>query len=219
MGHGFVFQLPTPHSLNSENLSYQPANVYSNGESERIIGTAIKKYNLPRSKLVLLTKCYSAVGEIPELRTFLVRDKLLKTKEYTNHLGLSRSAIFNQVNASLERLGTDYIDLLQIHRFDADTPIEETMEALHDLVRSGKVRYIGASSMWAVQFASMQFVAEKNGWTKFVSMQNQYNLLYREEEREMIRFCDWTGVGVIPVCLCSLYLLFFFCFCRGYFCS
>jgi aryl-alcohol dehydrogenase-like predicted oxidoreductase len=116
-----------------------------------------------------------------------------------NQGGLSRAAIFNQVNASLERLGTDYVDLLQIHRFDPDTPMEETMEALHDLVRSGKVRYIGASSMWAVQFAALQFVAEKNGWTKFISMQNQYNLLYREEEREMIRFCNWTGVGLIPV--------------------
>lgn len=120
-------------------------------------------------------------------------------KDYVNHNGLSRAAIFNQVEGSLKRLGIDYIDLLQIHRFDANTPIEETMEALHDLVRSGKVRYIGASSMWAYQFALMQFAAEKNGWTKFVSMQNQYNLLYREEEREMNKFCDATGVGLIPV--------------------
>ena len=103
------------------------------------------------------------------------------------------------MHASLERLQTPYIDLLQIHRFDADTPIEETMEALHDLVRSGKVRYIGASSMWTFQFAMMQGVAERNGWTKFVSMQNHYNLLYREEEREMNRYCRLTGVGLIPV--------------------
>jgi aryl-alcohol dehydrogenase-like predicted oxidoreductase len=116
-------------------------------------------------------------------------------------IGLSRQAIFNAVDASLKRLETDYIDLLQIHRFDYNTPIEETMEALHDLVRSGKVRYIGASSMWAVQFAQMQFVAERNGWTKFISMQNRYNLLYREEEREMNRFCNDTGVGLIPVCI------------------
>jgi aryl-alcohol dehydrogenase-like predicted oxidoreductase len=109
------------------------------------------------------------------------------------------------VEASLSRLGTTYIDLLQIHRFDDETPIEETMEALHDLVKSGKVRYIGASSMWATQFAQMQFCAEKNCWTKFVSMQNYYNLLYREEEREMIRFCNSTGVGIIPVC--TLYSL------------
>jgi aryl-alcohol dehydrogenase-like predicted oxidoreductase len=120
-------------------------------------------------------------------------------RDYTNQGGLSRQAIFNAVNASLKRLDTDYIDLLQIHRFDPKTPIEETMEALHDLVKSGKVRYIGASSMWAVQFAQMQFAAEKHGWTKFVSMQNHYNLLYREEEREMIRFCNDTGVGLIPV--------------------
>jgi aryl-alcohol dehydrogenase-like predicted oxidoreductase len=102
------------------------------------------------------------------------------------------------VDASLARLGTDYIDLLQIHRLDPHTPVEETMRALHDLILAGKVRYIGASAMWATQFASMQFVAEKNGWTKFVSMQNFYNLCYREEEREMIRFCKETGVGIIP---------------------
>jgi hypothetical protein len=113
--------------------------------------------------------------------------------------GLSRQAIFTAVEASLARLDTPYLDLLQIHRFDANTPIEETMEALHDLVKSGKVRYIGASSMWATQFAQMQFVAEKHGWTKFVSMQNHYNLLYREEEREMNRYCDAAGVGLIPV--------------------
>lgn len=102
------------------------------------------------------------------------------------------------MEASLARLGTSYIDLFQIHRFDRDTPIEETMKALHDLVQSGKVRYIGASSMWATQFAQMQFVAERNGWTKFVSMQSCYNLCYREEEREMNRFCKDTGVGLIP---------------------
>lgn len=133
-----------------------------------------------------------------EARHFVYRDEFNASKDYQNQFGLSRSAIFNQVNASLKRLGTDYIDLLQIHRFDACTPIEETMKALHDLVESGKVRYIGASSMWATQFARMQFVAEKNGWTKFVSMQDYYNLLYREEEREMIRFCNDTGVGIIP---------------------
>jgi aryl-alcohol dehydrogenase-like predicted oxidoreductase len=116
-----------------------------------------------------------------------------------NVSGLSRQAIFNSVNASLQRLGTDYIDLFQIHRFDPNTPIEETMEALHDLVRSGKIRYIGASSMRTYQFAMMQFCAEKHGWTKFVSMQNQYSLIYREEEREMNRFCNETGVGLIPV--------------------
>lgn len=127
-----------------------------------------------------------------------MREPFEKSKDYQNQYGLSRTAIFNQVEASLKRLGTTYIDLLQIHRFDSTTPIEETMKALHDLVQSGKVRYIGASSMWATQFARMQFCAERNGWTKFISMQNQYNLLYREEEREMIRFCNDTGVGLIP---------------------
>lgn len=116
-----------------------------------------------------------------------------------SYLGLSRQAIFNSVDASLQRLGVDYIDLFQIHRFDPHTPIEETMEALHDLVRAGKLRYIGASSMRTYQFAMMQFCAEKHGWTKFISMQNQYSLTYREEEREMNRFCNETGVGLIPV--------------------
>ena len=181
-----------------------PANVYSNGVSEEIIGKAIKHYNLPREKLVILTKCYGYVGEQPELRAILYPKELPQMKDYANQGGLSRAAIFNAVNKSLQRLGTDYIDLLQIHRFDPTTPIEETMEALHDLIKSGKVRYIGASSMWAVQFAQMQFVAEKNGWTKFISMQNHYNLLYREEEREMNRFCNDTGVGLIPVSLLPL---------------
>lgn len=137
------------------------------------------------------------------------------TRFLLTHEGLSRTAIFSAVNASLKRLDTDYLDLLQIHRFDPHTPIEETMEALHDLIKMGKVNYIGASSMYAYQFAMMQFwyacpsnsnehnlttiSAEKNGWTKFVSMQNHYNLLYREEEREMNAFCNATGVGLIPV--------------------
>lgn len=121
-----------------------------------------------------------------------------KTKDYVNHGGLSRQAIFQAVDASLKRLDTPYIDLLQIHRFDNEVPPEETMQALNDLVRSGKVRYIGASSMWTFQFAILQHTAEINGWTKFISMQNHYNLLYREEEREMNRFCNLTGVGLIP---------------------
>ncbi|KAF2682175.1 aldo-keto reductase-like protein [Lentithecium fluviatile CBS 122367] len=178
--------------------TWDTANVYSNGASEEIVGKAIKKYNLPRAKLTILTKCYGYVAEDVSIRTILYAKEIPQLKDYTNQGGLSRAAIFNQVNASLKRLDLDYIDLLQIHRFDRTTPVEETMEALHDLVKSGKVRYIGASSMWAVEFATMQFVAEKNGWTKFVSMQNHYNLLYREEEREMNRFCNMTGVGLIP---------------------
>ena len=114
-------------------------------------------------------------------------------------IGLSRGAIFAAVEASLERLNTTYIDLLQIHRFDPTVPPKKTMKALHDLVRAGKVRYLGASSMWTYQFAILQYTAEKYGYTKFVAMQNHYNLLYREEEREMNRFCKETGVGLIPV--------------------
>jgi aryl-alcohol dehydrogenase-like predicted oxidoreductase len=139
------------------------------------------------------------VGEDPSFRTAFHTATLPHLKDYVNQGGLSRAAIFNAVDASLARLDTPYIDLLQIHRFDKHTPIEETMEALHDLVKAGKVRYIGASSMWATEFARMQFCAEKHGWTRFVSMQGHYNLLYREEEREMIRFCNETGVGLIPV--------------------
>ncbi|KAK4153849.1 NADP-dependent oxidoreductase domain-containing protein [Chaetomidium leptoderma] len=178
--------------------TWDTANMYSNGASEVIVGKALKKYNIPREKVVIMSKCYFAVGEEPELRAFFFKQQLSASKDYVNSMGLSRAAIFNQVEASLRRLDTPYIDLLQIHRFDPDTPIEETMKALHDLVQAGKVRYIGASSMWATQFAQMQFCAERNGWTKFVSMQNQYNLLYREEEREMIRFCNDTGVGLVP---------------------
>jgi aryl-alcohol dehydrogenase-like predicted oxidoreductase len=178
--------------------TWDTANVYSNGVSEIIVGKAIKKYNIPRSKVVILTKCHWAVGEEPETRHIVQKAAVEASKDYINQFGLSRASIFNQVEASLARLDTPYIDLLQIHRFDPNTPPEETMRALHDLVQSGKVRYIGASSMWATQFARLQFVAERNGWTQFVSMQNHYNLLYREEEREMNRFCNDTGVGLIP---------------------
>ena len=179
--------------------TWDTANNYSNGESERIIGKAIKAYNIPRRKLVILSKCYSVVGEEPDVRPVAFEKEIPRSKDYVNQYGLSRTAIITSVDASLERLQTSYIDLLQIHRFDASVPIEETMSTLHELVKSGKVRYIGASSMWTYQFALMQFCAEKNGWTKFVSMQNHYNLLYREEEREMNKYCDKTGVGIIPV--------------------
>ncbi|KAH8674225.1 NADP-dependent oxidoreductase domain-containing protein [Xylariales sp. PMI_506] len=178
--------------------TWDTANVYSNGASEVIIGKALKKYSIPREKVVIMTKCNGAVGEQPEVRGILYMNEIKASKDYTNQYGLSRAAIFNAVEKSLERLDTPYIDLLQIHRFDNATPIEETMKALHDLVQSGKVRYIGASSMWATQFARMQFAAERNGWTKFISMQNHYNLAYREEEREMNRFCNDTGVGLVP---------------------
>lgn len=178
--------------------TWDTANVYSNGESEVIIGKAIKKYNIPRHKLIIATKCCGTVREGNDPETMALKD-IDKTVDYVNQRGLSRQGIFAAVNASLKRLDTDYIDLLQIHRFDKTVPIEETMKALHDLVESGKVHYVGASSMWTYQFATMQFTAEKHGWTKFVSMQNAYNLLYREEEREMNKFCLETGVGLIPV--------------------
>jgi aryl-alcohol dehydrogenase-like predicted oxidoreductase len=172
---------------------------YSNGVSEKIFGAAIRKYNLPRHKLIILTKCYNPSREDNTEELLKMNRKDLEAHpDYVNQFGLSRQAIFNSVNASLQRLQLDYIDLLQIHRYDPDVPIEETMKALHDLVQSGKVRYIGASSMWTYQFVMMQFCAEKNGWTKFISMQGSYSLLYREEEREMNKFCDETGVGLIP---------------------
>ncbi|KAJ7590429.1 NADP-dependent oxidoreductase domain-containing protein [Mycena floridula] len=173
------------------------ANVYSNGESERIVAKFIKKYQIPRSQVVIATKCYGLVGENPGDRTVLMPE-LRKTRRFVNQYGLSRAAIFNAVEESLERLDTPYIDLLQIHRYDVDTPGEETMKALHDLVQSGKVRYIGASSMRTWQFAHLNEIAEKHNWTKFVSMQNEYSLLYREEEREMLPYCKFHGIGVIP---------------------
>lgn len=158
---------------------FDTANVYSLGSSEEITGTLLREFST-RDEVIIATKLGMPMGKGP-------RDR-----------GLSRAAVFAQVDASLERLGTDFIDLYQIHRFDPVTPIEETMEALHDLVRAGKVRYIGASSMHAWQFAKMQHAADLNGWTRFVSMQDQYNLLMREEEREMHAFCLDQGIGVIP---------------------
>jgi 1-deoxyxylulose-5-phosphate synthase len=159
---------------------FDTANAYSAGRSEEITGALLNKH-ARREEVVIATKVFFSAG-----------------KSGPNLQGLSRKHIFWAVDASLKRLGTDYIDLYQIHRFDDETPIEETMEALHDVVKSGRVRYIGASSMYAWQFAQMQHAAERHGWTKFVSMQNHYNLIYREEEREMMPFCEATGVGVIP---------------------
>lgn len=185
------------------------------------MGKALRTYGIPRRKMVLMTKCYRVVCDLenhdPGSTVTMQHNLASASKDYVNQwgisrksqgryvrqltsaLGLSRSAIFNSVEASLERLGTTYIDVLQIHRYDTTVPPEETMRALHDLVIAGKVRYIGASSMWTYQLATLQHVAEKNGWTKFVSMQNHYNLLYREEEREMIRYCRSNGIGLIPV--------------------
>ncbi|MFJ6080254.1 aldo/keto reductase [Streptomyces sp. NPDC092369] len=155
------------------------ANVYSDGTSEEIVGKALRDF-ANRDEIVLATKVHGRMRPGP------------------NGGGLSRKAILTEIDHSLSRLGTDYVDLYQIHRFDPHTPVEETMEALHDVVKAGKARYIGASSMYAWQFSKMQYTAERNGWTKFVSMQNHYNLLYREEEREMLPLCVDQGVGTLP---------------------
>ncbi|KIY53466.1 Aldo/keto reductase [Fistulina hepatica ATCC 64428] len=172
------------------------ANAYSSGESERLIGQFIKKYNIPRQKIIILTKCYRPVPESLEVK--YPDPSLRDNVDYINQGGLSRAAILNAVNASLARLDTPHIDLLQIHRFDPDTPAEETMKTLNDLVESGKVRYIGASTMHCWQFALMNEVARRHGWTTFVSMQNQYSLLYREDERELMAYCQFHGIGIIP---------------------
>jgi 1-deoxyxylulose-5-phosphate synthase len=159
---------------------FDTADVYSLGVSEEITGKLLAEFFPKRSDYVLATKVFMPMGDGP------------------NDRGLSRAHVLDGIDASLRRLGTDHVDLYQIHRFDPHTPVEETMEALHDVVRSGKARYIGASSMYAWQFATMQHTADLHGWTRFVSMQDHYNLVYREEEREMHPFCLETGVGVIP---------------------
>ncbi|THU77912.1 Aldo keto reductase [Dendrothele bispora CBS 962.96] len=173
------------------------ANVYSNGASEKLVAKFIEINKIPRNEIFILTKCFGLVHKETGVRTIL-HPELHDTPEYVNQAGLSRTAIFNAVEASLSRLNTTYIDLLQIHRFDFKVEPEETMKALHDLVQSGKVRYIGASSMRCWQFALLNEVAGKNGWTKFVSMQSEYSLLYREEEREMNAYCNYHGIGLIP---------------------
>lgn len=158
---------------------FDTANIYSDGTSEEIVGRALKVL-APREDVVIATKVHGRMRPGP------------------NGAGLSRKAIMQEIDASLRRLGTDYVDLYQVHRWDPTTPIEETMEALHDVVKSGKARYIGASSMYAWQFAKAQHIAEKNGWSRFVSMQPHLSLIYREEEREMLPLCEDLGVGVIP---------------------
>ncbi|KXH36498.1 hypothetical protein CSIM01_05013 [Colletotrichum simmondsii] len=172
--------------------TWDTADTYSNGKSEVIIGKALKKFNIPRQKVVILSKIFNPVPD-DDSRPASVNDGPL-----VNQMGLSRKHVFHAVDQCLERLGTDYIDVLQIHRLDRETPPEEIMRALHDVVQSGKVRYIGASSMYTWEFARLQYIARSNGWTEFVSMQPFYNLLYREEEREMLPFCRASGVGVIP---------------------
>lgn len=183
-GHPWVLDESAAHRIIAAALeagitTFDTANVYSGGSSEEFTGRALRAV-AARHDYVLATKVHGRMHAGPK------------------GAGLSRAAIMAQVDASLQRLGTDHVDLYQVHRWDPHTPIEETMEALHDVVRTGKARYIGASSMWAWQFAKAQHVAEANGWTRFVSMQNHYNLLYREEEREMLPLCADQGVGVLP---------------------
>jgi 1-deoxyxylulose-5-phosphate synthase len=158
---------------------FDTANVYSDGTSEEILGRALKDF-ASRDDVVIATKVFSRMRDTP------------------NGAGLSRKAILTEIDHSLRRLGTDYVDLYQTHRWDYHTPIEETLEAFHDVVKAGKARYIGASSMYAWQFAKALHLADRHGWTRFVSMQNHHNLLYREEEREMMPLCQAEGIGVIP---------------------
>ena len=174
--------------------TWDTANTYSNGESERILGHAMKKLNIPRSKVVIMTKLYYPVMD-DESRP---QPPDSYSQQLVNQMGLSRKHIFDAVEASLERLQTSYIDVLQIHRLDRDTPPKEIMRALHDLVCIGKVRYLGGSSMYTWEFARLQYTAKLNNWTTFTSMQPFYNLLYREEERDMIPFCRSEGIGIIP---------------------
>ena len=158
---------------------FDTADMYSRGVSEQILGRALADFT-PRDQVVVATKAFYPLGEGP------------------NDKGLSRKHLLDAIDGSLRRLGMDYVDLYQIHRWDAETPIEETLEALNDIVRAGKARYIGASSMYAWQFARSLYLSDRHGWARFVSMQNHYNLIYREEEREMLPLCRAEGIGVIP---------------------
>lgn len=167
------------HALELGINFFDTANAYSDGTSEEIVGRALGDF-ARREEVVIATKVFYPMREGPNAR------------------GLSRKSILTEIDASLRRLGTDYVDLYQIHRWDKHTPIEETLAALHDVIKAGKARYIGASSMYAWQFSKAQYVARQNGWTPFASMQNHYNLLYREEEREMMPLCAAEGVGVLP---------------------
>src|ERR1700733_10716474 len=167
------------HALEAGINFFDTANMYSDGVSEEVVGRALRDFS-KRDEIVIATKVFNPMRPDP------------------NGRGLSRKAIMTEIDHSLRRLGFDYVDLYQTHRWDYTTPIEETMEALHDVVKAGKARYIGASSMFAWQFAKSLHVSESNGWTRFVSMQNHYNLVYREEEREMLPLCRDQGTAVIP---------------------
>lgn len=176
--------------------TFDTADTYSNGYSEILLREFMEKYKIKRNRIVILTKLFFPVD--PDVPDFTAAKRAeFPVYEYINSQGNSRKHIMDAAKASVERLGT-YADVIQIHRFDKTTPIEETMESLHDIIKLGYTRYIGASTMKAYQFVMMQNVAEQRGWTKFISMQNYYNLLYREEEREMMEYCELTNVGIIP---------------------
>ncbi|KAH6612158.1 NADP-dependent oxidoreductase domain-containing protein [Boeremia exigua] len=183
------------HAFDRGINTWDVADTYSNGRAEEILGEAIRHYEIPRSKLVIMSKCFQFVDE----GKGAIDPATLTSNDgpRVNQVGLSRKHILEAVDHSIERLGT-YIDVLQIHRMDRDVPPEEIMKALHDVIESGKVRYIGASSMAAWEFQMLQNVASRNGWHQFISMQGLYNLLYREEEREMNAYCNATGVGLLP---------------------
>ena len=186
-GSGFEWMIPEEPSfaivrqaLDLGITFFDTADVYSSGESEQILGRALREFGVKRDDVVVATKVYQPMGPGP------------------NQRGLSRKHIFASIDDSLRRLGMEYVDLYQIHRFDLETPVEETLEALNDVIKSGKVRYIGASTMWAYQLARLLYTADRLRLARFVSMQNNYSLLYREEEREMIPLCREEGVGLIP---------------------
>ncbi|KAG9027633.1 hypothetical protein FRB95_007567 [Tulasnella sp. JGI-2019a] len=179
--------------------TFDTSNTYSNGLSEVVLGKAIKKYNLPRDEIVVMTKIKLAVNHDPHgVPMWSAPPAQLDQQRYTNQYGLSRKHIFESIKHSLERLQLDYVDVFQCHRFDYETPIEETMHALHDVVKAGYARYIGMSSCYAWQFHKMQNYARSHGLTEFISMQNSYSAIYREEEREMIPLLQDLGVGMMP---------------------
>lgn len=183
------------HAYKSGINTWDTADVYSFGKSEEIIGKALRQLHIPRERVVILSKCYFGLKEPGQ--KFDISSLFTNDGELVNRVGLSRKHIFDAVEASVKRLGT-YIDVLQIHRLDRATPREEIMRALNDVIDKGWVRYIGASSMAAWEFQQLQNIADKHGWHKFISMQNYYNLIYREEEREMIPYCQNAGIGLVP---------------------
>ncbi|KIO33429.1 hypothetical protein M407DRAFT_17690 [Tulasnella calospora MUT 4182] len=179
--------------------AFDTADVYANGRSEIVLGKAIKKYNLPRDEIVVMTKCFQPVPHDIDHKGWLITTpEKFDAMRYTNQYGSSRKHIFEAIKKSLERLQLDYVDLYQLHRFDPTTPVEETMEALNDVVKAGYARYIGMSSCYAWQFHKMQAYAREHRLTQFISMQNHHNAIYREEEREMTPLLQDLGVGMIP---------------------